>query len=258
MLFSNCRSTLKAVARPALFMLGLVAACTVYAEPQTPDDFVKIFQSGTQVEQEKAAEALEWAGLSSPKLFDLVEELALKTLPQSNDKVTVNFESYLVKALGYSGNEKYRPSIQKIIAEARDKKLKKYGEQALNQLPAYAKYNPIIAPKPWPENTHPTINQRIVNMINSDDTELMRLGAKRVHNESNYSPEALAALNTAIERNYKNHLDDERLDAVAWLAKALAGSRQLEYKGTVEKVSIGAADKKLASYAKKYLSYYSK
>ena len=257
MLLSRCRLVLKAAARPLLFALAL-AASLAYAEPQTPEDFVRIFQSGTQVEQEKAAEALEWAGLSSPKLFDLVEALALKTLPQSTDKVTINFESYLVKALGYSGNEKYRPTIQKIIAEAHDKKLKKYGEQALASLPVYARYNPIIAPKSWPENTHPSINQRIVNMVNSDDTELMRLGAKRVHNELNYPPEALAALNAAIERNYKNHLEGERLDAVAWVAKALAGSRQAEYKSTIQKVATGSADKKLQSYGKKYLEYFPK
>ena len=244
--------------RSLLLALGLSATLAAYAEPQTPEEFVKIFQSGTQVEQEKAAEALEWAGISSPQLFDLVEAVALKTLPQSTDKVTINFESYLVKALGYSGNEKYRPTIQKIIAEAHDKKLKKYGQQALATLPTYTKYNSIIAPKPWPENTHPSINQRIVNMLNSDDTELVRLGAKRVHNTLNYAPELLVALNAVVERNYKSKLDDERLDAIAWAAKALAGSRQAEYKATIQKMATGSTEKKLQSYGKKYLEYFPK
>jgi len=242
--------------RSLLFVASLFTALAAYAEPQTPEEFVQIFQSGTQVQQEKAAEALEWAGISSPQLFDLVEAVALKTLPQATDKVTINFESYLVMALGYSGNEKYRPTIQKIINEAPHKKLKKYGQEALTALPTYTKFNPIIAPKSWPENVHPSINQRIVNMLNSDDTELMRLGAKRVHNALNYSPELLVALKNAIERNYKNKLEGERLDAVAWLCKALAGSRNTEYKNTIEKVSTDASEAKLRSYANKYLNYY--
>jgi hypothetical protein len=258
-MLSSIQSLLKkSIVCMLVFACAILASLSVHAEPATPEEFVTIFQSGTQIQQEKAAEALEWAGISSPKLFDLIEALALKTLPQATDKVTINFESYLVMALGYSGNEKYRASIQKIIAEAPHKKVKKYGEEALKALSAYAKLNPLIAPKPWPENTHPSINQRIVNMLNSNDTELMRLGAKRVHNALNYSPESLAALNAALERNYKNNLDGERLDAVAWVAKALAGSREVQYKPTVEKVSNAAADKKLRNYATKYLNYYSK
>ncbi|RYY73810.1 MAG: hypothetical protein EOO52_17555 [Gammaproteobacteria bacterium] len=254
----STRSTINFFAYPMLFLCAIFTSLSVYAEPATPEEFVSAFQSGSQIQQEKAAEALEWAGISSPKLFDLVEALALKTLPQATDKVTINFESYLVMALGYSGNEKYRPTIQKIIAEASNKKLKRYGEEALKALPVYAKLNLLIAPKPWPENTHPSINQRIINMLNSDDTDLMRLGAKRTHNTLNYSPELLAALNTALERNYEGDLDDERVDAVAWVAKALAGSREVQYKNTVEKVSTHANSKKLRSYAKKYLSYYGK
>jgi hypothetical protein len=253
------KSSLKKISACSLvFLSAIFTSMSAFAEPATPEEFVTIFQSGSQVQQEKAAEALEWAGISSPKLFDLVEALALKTLPQSTDKVTINFESYLVMALGYSGNEKYRPTIQKIIAEASNKKLKNYGEQALKALPVYAKLNPLIAPKPWPENAHPSINQRFTNMLNSDDTELVRLAAKRIHNTLTYTPELLAALNAAIERNYKNALDEERLDAIAWAAKALAGSREAQYKPTIEKVSTSATDKKLRNYAKKYLNYYSK
>jgi hypothetical protein len=237
---------------------ALVFTGVAQAAPETPEEFVKVFQSGSQLEQERAAKELEWAGLSSPQLFDLVEANALKSLPQATDKVTINYVAHLTKALGYSGNEKYRATIEKIIAEAPHKKLRKHAEQALPNLAVYAKLNPLIAPKAWPAATHPTLNQRFANMLKSDNSELILLASKRVHYSQDYQLEVLVLLNSTIQKNYQQTLDDERLEAIAWATRALAGSRNLEYKPTVEKVAAEAADKKLRKYATKYLGYYGK
>lgn len=242
-----------------LMAIGLAFASAVQAaEPETPEEFVKVFQSGGQLEQEKAAQALAWAGLSSPQLFDLVEAAALKSLPQATDKVTINYVAHLTKALGYSGNEKYRTTIEKIIAEAPHKKLRKHAQQALPTLAVYAKLNPLIAPESWPTSAHPSLNQRLANMLKSENTELIRFAAKRIHHSQDYQPELMALLAGTIEKNYQQALDRERLDALAWATRAIAGSRNLQYKPTVEKVATAAADKKLRKYATKYLSYYGK
>lgn len=244
--------------RALLMVAALVVSGFAQAQPSTPEEFVKVFQSGSQLEQEKAAQALEWAGISSPQLFDLVEANALKSLPNATDKVTINYVAHLTKALGYSGNEKYRATIEKIIAEAPHKKLRKHAEQALPTIAIYAKLNPLIAPKPWPAAAHPSLNQRLANMLKSDNTDLIRLAAKRVHHSQDYQPELMALLNSTAEKNYQKTLDGERLDAIAWTVRALAGSRNLDYKPTVEKVAAEATDKKLRKYATKYLGYYGK
>ena len=228
------------------------------AVPETPEEFVRVFQSGSQLEQEKAAQALEWAGLSSPQLFDLVEADLLKVLPQAKDKVAINYVAHLTKALGYSGNEKYRATLEKIIAEAPNSKLKKYAKLSLPKLNEHARLNPLIAPQAWPTAEHPSLNQRLANMLKSDDTELIRIAAKRMHYTLSYPPELMALLNTTIEQNYLQPLDCERLDAIAWACRALAGSRTPEYKATIEKVAASATTRGLRSYAKKYLRYYGK
>lgn len=242
--------------RALLLMVGIGASWVALAEPETPEDYVKIFQSGSPVEQEKAAQTLEWAGLSSPQLFDLVEAKALESLPKATDKVTINYVAHLTKALAYSGNEKYRPTIEKIIAQAPHKKLKKHAIHALGSLPLHTQINPLIAPQAWPEYAHPSFNQRIINMLASGNAELMRMAAKRIHFTQNYQPEFLLQLNKAIESQYQQPLDRLELDATAWMCRALAGSRVAEYKPTIEKVASGAKEKKLAKYAKKYLSYF--
>lgn len=242
--------------RALLLIAGICASWIVHAEQETPDEYVKIFQSGSPIQQEKAAQTLEWAGLSSPKLFDLIEAKALEKLPAAKDKVNINYVAHLTKALAYSGNEKYRPTIEKIIAEAPHRKLAKHATQALASLSLHGKINPLIAPKAWPEHAHPSYNQRILNMLASGNGELMRMAAKRIHFTQNYQPEFLAQLNKMIESNYQQSLDSLGLDATAWMCRALAGSRVVEYKPTIEKVANEAKAEKLAKYAKKYLSYY--
>lgn len=242
--------------RSLLFVASLFPVLAVCAEPTTPEEYIQIFKGDNVVQQQEAAQTLEWAGLSSPQVFDLVEAKALQALPNATDKFNINYVSYLVKALAYSGNEKYRPTIEKIMKEAPHKKVKKYAQEYLPQLTAYSHLNPLIVPKPWPENPYPSLNQRLVNMLVSDDTELMRIAAKRINWTNNYSPELLAQLNTSLLQNYQKPLKGERLDAVAWLAHALAGSRSAEYKATIEKVASSATEPALQKYGKKYLKYY--
>lgn len=244
--------------RAALLVTGVCGSWAAQAGPETPEDYVKVFQTGSPIEQEKAAQTLEWAGLSSPQLFDLVEAKALEFLPKARDKVNINYVAHLTKALAYSGNEKYRATIEKVIKDSPHKKLKQHALQALARLSDYSTFNPLIAPQAWPEYAHPSLNQRLINMLSSGNVELMRMAAKRVHFTHNYQPELLAQLNQAIEGKYQQSLDGLGLDATAWMCRALAGSRAVEYKPTIEKVANSATEKKLRSYASKYLAYYGK
>lgn len=242
--------------RALLLVVTLGFSWTVCAEPETPEDYVKIFQSTNLPDQEKAAQSLEWAGISSPRLYDLVEAKALEYLPRATDRTNVNYVAHLTNALAYSGNEKYRPTIEKIIQDAPHKRLKKYATQALGQLSLYSQLNPLIAPKPWPEYTHPSLEQRLVNMLNSGNDELVRMAAKRIHFTNNYQPELLALLSAGIQQRYQQPMGGLALDTTAWMCRALAGSRDEQYKALIEQVAKGAKEKKLAKYAKKYLSYF--
>lgn len=243
--------------RTLLVMIAFFGAMIAHAAPEVPDDYVKVFQTGLPIEKEKAAETLAWAGLSSPQLFDIVEQEVIKSLPLAKDRTSIDYTAWLTKGLAFSGNEKYRATIQKVIAEAPHKKLKKHAMNALIDLDKYAKFNPVIAPKAWPEFAHPNLNQRLLNMLNSNDTDLMRIAAKRIHYTNNYQPELLAALNSKLDSNYREPMDKDRMDSIAWLCRALAGSRSLEYRSTIERVAGGASHKKLRGYAASFLKKYS-
>ena len=244
--------------RTILAIVLFLCVSLSHAVPNSPDEYVKIFQAGTQFDKEKAAESLAWAGISSPKLFDIIEKEVLDRYASTRDKVGANYISWLVKSLSFSGNEKYRATIITVTKKAASSKVKKYAKAALIELPKYTEYNLVMAPKAWPEFEHPSKNERFINMMKSDETDLLRLAAKRVHYSHNYDAAILEELNATIEKNYKKAMGADRIDAVAWLCKALAGSRSKDYKATIESVGKTAKEKKLRAYATKYLRYYNK
>lgn len=243
------------ILRTLLVVVGLGASLIAQAELEKPSEYLQVFQSGSLIEQQEAAANLEWAGLRSPELFDLIEAKTLEALPRTGDKTTLFYVSHLVRALGYSGNEKYLPAIEKTINEAPHKRLKNHALSARSDVPRYKTWNPIIAPQ-TDENLYPSYEQRLSNLLKSGDNELVRMGAKRVVYSRNYAPELLAQINGQVEAVYLQPLDRLGLDTAAWLCRALASSRAPEYRATLEKVAADANDKKLRKYAQKYLKQY--
>ena len=225
-------------------------------EPSSPEEYLRVFQSGLKIEKQNAAASLAWAGISSPKLFDLIEKEVLDNYQSASSRNSVAYVAWMIKALSFSGNEKYRATLGKVVTETKARKLRKYGTYALEQLSLYKKYNPIIAPKAWPEHKHPSLNQRLINMLKSNEYELIRIAAKQINNEYNYQPELLAAVDQAIKAHYKTVNDPLSVDAIAWACRSIAGSRDEQYKAIIEEVSKNALNRKLRKYARKYLKYY--
>lgn len=238
-------------------LLSITANASKY-EDFTPEDYVKTYSGDNKKDMAKASETLAWAGISDPKLFDIIEKNLLADLPNAKkDKQIADYTGWLTKALSFSGNPKYRATLEDIAQNAPNKKNRKWAKQSLPALDKYTTFNPIIAPKAWPENTHPNLEQRLLTMLASDNLELMRMAAKRIYYPNNRDPKLLAAVNDAVLRNYKNSEKDKlHTDSMAWLCKTIGNAQSTEYRSTVEMVAAEAPSKKLRKYAKKYLKQY--
>ncbi|SDI76220.1 hypothetical protein SAMN04488540_10343 [Ferrimonas sediminum] len=215
------------------------------------------FDSGNRQQQIQAAGSLEWAGLSDEVLFDAVAEQLERVTSESNSKANQEHGAWLLKALGFSGNEKYRPLLEKYSQKPYSKKLRKYAKQGLSLLTQHQKWNPIINDATGFEPAQPLKVNRLANMMKSDELELQRIAAKRVHFEHLYPDYLLQTLAQQLQRRVPE-MDDGKLtiDTYAWMTKALAGSAETLYRPVVEEVAAKAPNKKLRKYAKKYLNYY--
>jgi hypothetical protein len=91
---------------------------------------------GNSKEQKEAAQLMVKAKLRDTVVLDAVERVLLKgyqtTTNDRDDRIDTL--SWLCKALGESGQSKYKATLSKVASEAPHQKLKGYAEKSLNQL----------------------------------------------------------------------------------------------------------------------------
>lgn len=226
--------------------------------------YIHTFSGPSSVQQAKECQTLQWQGLSDPRIFDPIEKSLMEEYQNmvfSNNKnvdhYVVDRLSWYTRCLAASGNPKYLPTLKMVVERNLEPKISKNAERALLELPRYTEWNPIISSGQGGLPGLPGHHARLINMIRSKDYELKRLGAKRIHFEHVYTVEVLGALDEEIKATYM-HVSSDRMqqDCIAWMMKALAGSRQQEYKTTLTEITKTAPDPKVRKYAKRFLKYY--
>ena len=228
---------------------------SVQSAEMTPEQYVEIFSSPDTLKKKKTSESLAWAGLTDPKIFDLLEQEILASYTSARRKDDVDYLAWLSKGLGFSGNQKYRETLEKVSTNSKSSKLKKYGQSSLGLLKQYQGWNKIIVSGNNSES-YPNKKTRFNNMLTSGDYELIRIAAKRIHTEHFYEKNVLDTAIEVIESNIS--VTGYRLftDSMAWLCKAVAGSRDRQYFDRIKNISREAKDSRLRNYAKKYLRIY--
>lgn len=242
-----------------LLCLGFLAVQEVSAQSQAAEinNYKKVFAGSSVVDQQSVCRQLEWAGISDTSLFDLIEKKLLSNYTDPS-KERRNYNGWLTKALGYSGQEKYRATLQKVAAEAGHKSVKKHANNALKDLENYKQWNPIISSRVNYNANVSGKHNRYANMIRSGDYQLQTLAAKRISWESLYNDSfLLAELDKAVKASYmKDDSSKAFTGALANMTKVLAASGQEKYRPTIVAVSEKAANARLRKNAAKYLKKY--
>lgn len=104
---------------------------------QSPDQtkFLRLLESNNVREQRDAARLIERGRIKDPVVLDAVERALLRGYKaDSSDRDHIDAMSWLCKALGSSGQSKYRSTLSTVAQNAPHKKLKGYAEKSLNEL----------------------------------------------------------------------------------------------------------------------------
>lgn len=213
--------------------------------------------SGSSFSAKKAAlHDLAWAGVSSAEVYDPLQEtlLAGYNIPDSN-KAQVEQISWLAKGIAVSGNAKYQATLATMLEGTPSKKLKKHITTALQRLPNYEIWNPVISANLVEAPAGRLGQARALNMLDSDIPELIRAGAKLVRRDYSGEADMLAAVNASLLKNYTRMLDNKaQVDAINFLIRTLGEAGDSSYRPTLEKVML-SGNKKNAKYAKKFAAY---
>lgn len=215
--------------------------------------YVNIFNGNANLHSD-AADTFIWIGLSDPRIFDVIEKRLLADAEAGrNDKNEKNRVARYIRALGFSGQAKYIPTINQFVA---DNTYERYAKAALVDLPQYQLWNPIIANRASFDPKVSDDANRVMNMLRADDFMLKRVGAKRVYYK-HQEPEVLEVLAQELRADYAQ-ATPQTADAVAWMVKALGQPRLEKYKPLIEEVATTAKESAVLKYANAALVKYGK
>jgi len=219
----------------ALLCIAPVAAAATLEEDV--QRYIAVFQGSDAAEHNRAVEELAWMGISDPRLFDMLEQKILaENVAAASTRAEKDRVARYVRALGFSGQEKYLPTLRRF---ADDAVYGRYARDALTQRPQYEKWNPIISNRATWDPALSDDDNRILNMLRSDDLLLMRVAAKRAYFAPNDRVLAqvaeqlrnrYATLDSIAEQVRQRYPTDKHsvfvelrasIDALQWMIKAL-------------------------------------
>lgn len=240
-----------------VLILALSAVGHAYSATLEEDiaGYVAAFK-GEAADHGVLADTFAYAGVSDPRVFDLIEGLLSRDAEaMRNDRAGKNRVARYIRALGFSGQAKYLPTLERF---AQHPDYQRFAKMALTDLPNYTKWNPVISNR---ATFNPKLTDdvnRVMNMLRSDDLGLQRVGAKRVY-FANKDDVLLDQLAKNLAANYRQQpADDEVADCIAWMAKGLGSAKQERYRPLLQEVLAGAPSSKVREHAKLALDRYAK
>lgn len=203
-------------------------------------------KSPSRTQRINAAKIITRSGLNEPELYQTIADLLREGYPVASSPDQVDEMAWLCKALAASGDATHRPLLKEIATQSSSEKLKHYARQSNDLLDEFAERSRILnADDSWDKELTGEEN-RLINMLSSDNVSLRRDAAKmlvrRVMTAPKVFDSAAEALAGMTRENSSGLL---QVDTMAWLSKALAASGNPKYIELLEKVKSQTYDPKL-------------
>jgi len=232
-------------------MLFQVSAKAFESVDEQIASYLEIFKSGSYPASFEMLERLQWSGLSDPRLFDTFESLVLEKYKNASfNKNERNLVGYSIRSLGYSGNPKYRATLEEVKKNASASRLRGYAKRALSDMDHFELWHKKINSSDFRVVDKPVEIGMYMKMLSVDDPFVQRLAARAIFHERQTDPELLAMAAENLENQYlQSGLDGEAQDTAAWLCKAIGQSGQAEYTALLRKIADETPYKKIRKYA---------
>jgi|SRR6185369_11915787 hypothetical protein len=235
------------IARLAV-LLGLFSGYAGSATLQEDTErYIAIFDGPLDLHS-AAADTLPWMGLSDPRLFDILERRILEEKDSGSgfgQREDRNRVARYVRGLGFSGQPKYAPTLRQLVA---DRGFERFAKAALEDLPQYQKWNPIISDRATFDPKYNDDVNRVRNMLLTDDLLLARLAAKRVFLASR-EEELVDRLADTLRKNYRRDGDAETANSLSWLIKGVSSAKLPRYLPLLEEVAQNAPNGSVRRHA---------
>ncbi len=235
------------------FFIGLIWANLSWAEVSHSEielqEFIKVYEDRSASVSKVVIGKLEFSGITDARLYDVIEKRLLDEY-RSGDADDV---SWLAKTLAYSGEEKYKKTLTQVLNTVKKSKVEMHVRKALKRLPLYRVWNVDLKKDTEGLSGDALFRKRTINMVNSSNSHLTMLGAKRIwfHHPTDKLFVAAAKNKLMADLNVSNPSRRD-VDALGWLCKVLSKSGDSQYLAVLLDISRSASNRRVRSYAKKY------
>lgn len=233
-----------------IFSLPLAAFDSV---DEQIDSYLGILNGSDHAARIEMLKRLQWSGISDARLYDPIEELPLREIELAEpERAQFDDIAHRIRALGYSGNEKYRPTLERLSKEAANKKLRKHARKALTQLGQFGTWNEKIAQSNIDTSGKSAEVATYMRMLDTNDVMVQRLAARATFHERRMDQDLLDLTAQKLKGLYAQPgLDGQTLDTAAWFVKALGMSGR--YTDMLVEVNQATPHKKLKKHSSKYI-----
>lgn len=241
-------------------LLGLLLSGYGFAQSDRSEEVRRLMvglESASRVQRINSAKIISRSGLQDQALYLTIADLLKAGYTREYEKDHADEMSWMCKALAASGEPQYRELLDEIVAKSPSLKLKRYAKQSSELIDHYAQRSKILnATDAWDEELSAEEN-RFVSMLKSDDIGLRRDAAKvivrNLENDEKVFTAAASALSD-MSKDLHSHSNNQYVDTMSWLCKALAASGDSKYIEVLEQVHGNTQNLKLRSYALKALN----
>lgn len=247
-------------ARSGMVLFGLMLKMVVFPAHafSTVDEqinhYLNVLERGNYTIKLQMLERLQWSGLSDPRLFDVIEKNLLDHYRESQyNEVPLTMLVRQARALGYSGNEKYRTTLAEVRENAGHLKLRDHAHTALHQLPRFRDWHALIQTSDFPVQNKAAEIAAYMKMLSVDNPYVQRLAARAIFHEQRRDADLLALAASRLEARYLDtELSDAGQDTLAWLCKALGQSDSLLYQDLLTLVASDSPHENVRKHASRY------
>ena len=236
-------------------LIGYLPAYGFSSVDEQIDYYLGVLATGSYTSKIEMLKKLQWSGLSDPRLYDKIEDEPAKQYLRSDlDKQNIGVLAHQIRALGYSGNEKYRNTLEQIKKSAANKTLRKHASKALIQLDKFIAWNKLIIASDFAVEGKSAEVATYMKMLSVDDVFVQRLAARAIFHERQQDTDLLALVAEKLKGLYiQDGLDGEAQDTAAWFCKAIGQSGKPEYMGLLTKVNQNTPYKKIRKHSLKFI-----
>ena len=243
---------------PAGALIDATLAMTaVTAGPQLAlaaeiERYAAIFGGSDFDRKRKAIPSLAWSGISDGRVYQPIADELMQDY-RTPDSDRAKQLGALAGALAYSGDAAFLPYLEAVASGATVPALQQAGQRALDSLPRYTAWNPVILAGIDQPGAGSLDAMRTRNMLQADIPVLVTAAAERVYADFPGDPQQLTSAHQSLSRHrHAADTDPEWVEALDTLMKVPANSGNQHYYPSLAHIAQTTTNPDLARRARRY------